>query len=75
MQLNVKKLIDDLGGPSRVAAMTGVVRTAPYGWVTRRYIGSRYLEKIKAACPSLDLDAYFEENENGDGQSGTGVSG
>jgi hypothetical protein len=76
MQLNVQKLIDDLGGPTRVAAITGVVRTAPYGWVKRRYVGSPYLEKIKAARPDLDLDSYFEpENKNGDRGTGTGVSG
>jgi hypothetical protein len=73
MQLNVKKLVDDLGGPAHAAKLAGVVRTAPYGWIKRRYIGSRYLERIKTHRPSLDLDCYFEENASEDAEPSVGV--
>lgn len=62
-QLNISRLIDDLGGPARVAEMVGVQRTAPYGWVKRGYVGSPVLEAIKAAKPNIDIDDYFEPDK------------
>jgi hypothetical protein len=70
MKLNIQKLISDLGGASSVAQITGVVRTAPYGWVSRSYVSSHVLEKIKEHDPDLDIDIYFEEKH--DGKTGSG---
>jgi len=61
-KLNIQRLIDDLGGASAVAQITGVVRTAPYGWINRAYLSSVVLEKIKSEKPEIDLDKYFEED-------------
>lgn len=69
--LNVARLINDLGGAAKVAAIAGVARTAPYGWIRRRYVSSQVLERIKEAEPHLSLDAYFEEETNGDGTGGS----
>jgi glycerophosphoryl diester phosphodiesterase len=71
-KLNISALIDDLGGAAKTAEIAGVVRTAPYGWKTRRYVSSFVLEKIKEARPDLNIDAYFlteEQNENKNGGS------
>lgn len=69
-RLNIEALIADLGGASTVAKMTGVVRTAPYGWIKRRYISSSVLEKIMAANPNLDLNHYFTEVHDDREQTG-----
>lgn len=69
--LNVARLIADLGGAARVAEIAGVARTAPYGWIRRRYVSSQVFERIKEAAPNLNLDAYFEEETNGDGTGGS----
>jgi hypothetical protein len=66
-RLNVSRLVDDLGGASAVARICGVQRTAPYGWIRRGYVGSRALERIKAAIPQLDLDYYFDDREDAAG--------
>lgn len=60
VKLNVAKLVKDLGGPAAAARIAGVVRTAPYGWIARGYMGSTVLERIKAGRPELDLNKYFE---------------
>ncbi len=60
LRLNVQRLIDDLGGAAAAAQIAGKARTAPYRWVKDGYLSSYTLEKIKAARPELDLDAYFE---------------
>ncbi len=59
-QLNIERLIQDVGGASKAAMQSGVVRTAPYGWVKRRYVSSVVLEKILTANPDIKLDDYFE---------------
>lgn len=64
IRLNLPALINDLGGAAAVAKMTGVVRTAPYGWVRRRYVSSQILEKIKAHNPDINFDIYFDEVTN-----------
>jgi hypothetical protein len=71
MKLNIQKLITDLGGASSVAKITGVVRTAPYGWVSRSYVSSQVLEKIKAHDPDLDIDIYFENEHDRKIRSGS----
>ena len=60
----IARLIEDLGGASVVAQMAKVVRTAPYGWVNRKFVSSIVLEKILTEKPELDLDNYFEEEED-----------
>lgn len=72
-KLNIQRLIDDLGGASSVAKLVGVVRTAPYGWVSRRYVSSVVLEKIKSENPNLNLDRYFEEDDDAQDQAGGGT--
>jgi hypothetical protein len=62
-RLNVARLVRDLGGARAVASATGVVRTAPYRWIARNYIGSPTLEQIKTAFPLIDLNQYFENVE------------
>ena len=65
-RINIEALVGDLGGAAAVARTLGIVRTAPYGWIRRRYISSRVLEQLKTAYPEVDIDAYFEENLNDD---------
>jgi len=69
-RLNVRKLVDDLGGARAVASICGVARTAPYGWIKRGYLGSPAIESIKAARPNLDLDYYFQETADDQEQAG-----
>jgi len=64
MRLNLAALIEDLGGASKVAQITGVPRTAPYGWIARDFISSRNLNALKTAYPDLDLDAYFDGDKD-----------
>lgn len=77
IRLNIEALICDCGGASATAKIAGVVRTAPYSWIKRRYVSSRVLERIKEARPDLDFNNYFndeDQHENKTG-SGTGISG
>lgn len=73
MKLNIQRLIADLGGASNVAKITGVVRTAPYGWVNRQYVSSQILERIKEHNPYLDLNTYFEDEHDDKAGSGTRI--
>jgi|TARA_R110002153_G_scaffold3669_1_gene17550 hypothetical protein len=60
-QLNIERLINDLGGAAAVAEATGVVRTQPYAWIRRGSIRTTILERIKETHPLLDINQYFEE--------------
>ena len=62
--LNIERLINDLGGASKVARQAGVIRTAPYGWIARGYVSSRNLEKLISKNPKLFIDDYFEEQKS-----------
>ncbi len=62
-QLNISRLVQDVGGATKAAATAGVVRTAPYGWIKRNYIGSPVLEKLLSANPDINIDNYFELTE------------
>ena len=75
IRLNIEALIKDLGGAAETARICGVVRTAPYSWIKRRYVSSRVLERIKEARPEINFDTYFDEatHEIKTGSS-TGVS-
>ena len=77
IRLNLAALIRDCGGASATAKIAGVVRTAPYSWMKRRYISSRVLERIKEARPDLDINIYFDDEDNHEEQTGSsaGVSG
>lgn len=72
-KLNIARLVEDLGGASTVAHMAEVVRTAPYGWINRNFMSSIVLEKILTSKPELDLDTYFEEEENDQDKTGSGT--
>ncbi|MAS48215.1 MAG: hypothetical protein CL557_12510 [Alphaproteobacteria bacterium] len=72
-KLNIARLVEDLGGASTVANMAEVVRTAPYGWINRNFMSSIVLEKILTRKPELDLDTYFEEEENDQDKTGSGT--
>ncbi len=63
MKFDIRRLVSDLGGASRVAQKLGITRTIPYQWMDRDYISSTYLAKIKEAHPALDLDEYITEGE------------
>ncbi len=69
--LNIGRLVQDLGGAAAVAHAVGVVRTAPYAWVRRGHIRTTVVEKIKTAHPELELDKYFEETTNEDKHGGS----
>jgi hypothetical protein len=58
-RLEVDRLVDDLGGPARVAAAIGVSRTTPYRWIKRNFMSSRTMEQLKDAFPSLVIEDYF----------------
>ena len=60
-QLNIKRLIRDMGGARKVAEICGVQRTAPYGWIRQKHIRSTFLERLKSANPDLNFNIYFEE--------------
>ena len=68
MLLNVKKLIEDLGGPSHVAGILGIERTTPYRWIKTNRLSGRVIANIKSAAPlfgrRIDIDGYFEEREH-----------
>lgn len=63
MRLNIERLIRDIGGPTAAAALAGAPRTAPYRWIKSGNVSSRVLGRIKAAMPSLSIDAYFEDQQ------------
>ncbi len=63
MKFDIRRLVSDLGGASRVAQKLGITRTIPYQWMDRDYVSSTYLAKIKEAHPALDLDNYIVEGE------------
>jgi len=46
-----------------------VSRTTPYRWVQQDMITTTKLSEIKKHF-SLDVDMYFEEDENGNGKPG-----
>jgi hypothetical protein len=73
IRLNIEALIRDCGGASMTAKIAGVVRTAPYSWVKRRYISSRVLERIKEARPDLDINIYFDDEDYNENQTGSGT--
>ena len=75
IRLNIEALINDCRGASATAKIAGVVRTAPYSWVKRKYISSRVLERIKEARPDLDFNIYFEDNYDNKNGGGSGISG
>lgn len=64
MELDIKRLIEDLGGARHLANNIGVGRTVPYGWVRRGSVSSNKLALIKRAYPELDLDTYFTVKED-----------
>lgn len=64
MRLNIAQLVADLGGASATARMINVQRTAPYRWIAASYVSSRVLEQIKAAAPHIDIDDYFEADDD-----------
>lgn len=64
MKLNVPRLIENLGGPRKVAEVGGFNRTAPYGWIQRGFISQRTMERIKTVWPDLDLNLFFEESDS-----------
>ena len=67
MRLDIKLLIQELGGASLVAEICGIHRTAPYGWLRRDFVSSTNLAKIKTAHPNLILDNFFRiENDDED---------
>ena len=62
MRFNAKKLIDDCGGVREVAELLGKPRTAPYRMMSTRYMTTWHFEELKKANPSLNIDHYFEDN-------------
>ena len=69
MRLNIAQLVADLGGAAQTARLIGTQRTAPYRWIAASYVSSRVLEQIKAAVPHIDIDDYFEaDNDNKTGR-------
>ncbi len=60
-EFDIKRLIKDLGGPAKVAKITGKTRTTPYRWMAQGFISTKVLERIKEAEPHIDLDLYFKK--------------
>lgn len=60
-RLNLKRLVEDLGGATEVARRLRHARTTPYGWIRRGAISSRTIEQIKECWPYIDIDYYFED--------------
>ncbi len=63
VKLNVKKLVEDLGGARSAADLVGVPRTAPYRWIKTGRMSSESLAAVKKGRPNLDLDYYFDAAE------------
>jgi len=59
-QLNIKRLIVDLGGVSNTSLMLGISRTTPYRWIAQGHMSSRILDQIKTKYPKINLNKYYE---------------
>lgn len=64
MRFNAKGLIDDCGGVRVVAEALGKHRTAPYRMMKTRHMTTWQLEVLKHRYPNLDLNKYFEANDD-----------
>lgn len=60
---DIKALVQDVGGPTRVAQIVGKVRTAVHGWVKRGNMSASDLAAIKAHNPDIDLNRYVKRKE------------
>lgn len=58
---DTRQLVHDLGGPTKVAAIVGKVRTAIYGWHRRKNMPVRDLALLKGHFPDLDLNRYVKK--------------
>ena len=77
MTFNIQRLIDDCGGPAKLAEAIGVSRTSPYRWLKQDMLSSRVLVKIKGQYPELKIDDYIERgfDDPRNTERRTGISG
>lgn len=61
---DIKQLVTDLGGPTKVANIVGKVRTAIYGWYSRGNMGVDDLATLKGQFPDVDLNRYVKRKRN-----------
>lgn len=60
IKFNIEKLINDLGGVTKVASAINKNRTAPYRWLKTGCVSTSTLCHIMAAFPNIDINIYFE---------------
>jgi hypothetical protein len=63
---DIRRLINDLGGPAGVAAKLGIARTTPYRWLRSGHLSSRVIARLKEIAPNLSIDSYFTETTPND---------
>lgn len=60
MRMDVKQLVDDLGGPTAVGRITEKWHSSVIAWTKQEFVDSRILAMIKRARPEIDLNRYFK---------------
>lgn len=60
---DIKALVNDLGGPTKVAEAVGKVRTVTYGWIRRGRMGVDDLAELKGRHPDIDLNRYVKKRQ------------
>ena len=64
MFFDIKSMVDDLGGATKISTKLECCRTTPYGWIKRGSISSKDLVKLKQAFQGVSFDMYFRgDNE------------
>lgn len=65
VKFDIHRLVEDLGGPSRIAAIIGCSRSLPYRWLNSGSMTTasacRLLEARKEFGIDFDLSDYFVE--------------
>lgn len=66
---DVARLVDDFGGPAKMAVTLGVSRTTPYRWMRQGNLSSTTLCAVLEARPNTNINAYFvKDNNQNDGK-------
>ncbi len=60
--MEIRRLIDDLGGAAEVSSRLSLSRTTPYRWINNGMISSKVLDLIVAEW-AVDLMDYFDEGD------------
>ena len=67
--MEIKRLVEDLGGAAEVSRELGLSRTTPYRWIDQNSMNSKVLEQILAVW-NIDLMDYFEVEDLNENKGG-----